>query len=90
MNLAAQRSMAVHLQSEFQISERRACQVLELSRSSKRRKRLQRWAQRKRREIYRFLVRLACSTVAMCQSDLPVFLANAQIARISTDRALAD
>ena len=44
----------------------------------------------KRQEIYRFLVRPAYSTAVMCQSDLTVFLANAQIARISTDRALAD
>lgn len=43
--------MAEHLQSEFQISERRACQVLELSRSSKRRKRSRRWAQLTKRLV---------------------------------------
>lgn len=51
MSLAARRNMAVHLQSEFQISERRACQVLELSRSSKRRKPSRRWALLTRRLV---------------------------------------
>ena len=51
MSLAAQRSMAEHLQSKFQISERRACQVLELSRSSKRRKRSRRWTRLTKRLV---------------------------------------
>lgn len=51
VSLAARRSMAEYLQSEFQISERRACQVLELSRSSKRRKRSRRWAQLTKRLV---------------------------------------
>ena len=51
MSLAARRSMAEHLQSKFQISERRACQVLELSRSSKRRKRSRRWTRLTKRLV---------------------------------------
>jgi len=51
VSLAARRNMAEYLQSEFLISERRACQVLELSRSSKRRKPSRRWAQLTKRLV---------------------------------------